>query len=406
MRKVIPLLVAAVALVGLAAFVTSPPGTTEASSTVAVPQVPAPNAAEQPSAPESIPPPACTPASLEQRAAQVLVVGIPGVVTGQEPLIAELTELGVGGILVQKPNVQSVEQVQTLIETVRASSPLPLLVTADEEAGRVSTFRSILGNTSSARTMGATQSPEEIREFARQLGSVLAGLGIDLNLAPVVDLDDGDPSKIVGDRSFSADPQVATEAAMAFSQGLLDAGVLPTVKHFPGHGRSAIDSHIRFSSVDVTLDEMAVTDLAPFADQIAAGIPVVMVSHVGYSALDPRRPASLDPNTYQLLRNMGFQGVAMTDSLGMGAITTQYLSQDAAVEAMIAGADVVLYTDGRHARLFRDTIVRAVQEGRLPESRLDEAAARMLVLKGADPSLLTCTKPIPTAMLATVRGVQ
>lgn len=405
MRKVIPLLLAAVAMVGLAAFVTSPPGTIEASSTAAAtPNPPQPSA--QPSAPESIPPPACTPASLEQRAAQTLILGIPGVVTGQEPLVTELTQMGVGGILIQKPNVQSADQVRNLISTVRGASALPLLVTADEEAGRVSTFRAILGNTSSARTMGATQTPAQIREFARQLGNVLAGLGIDLNLAPVVDLDDGDASKIVGDRSFSADPQVATEASMAFSQGLLDAGVLPTVKHFPGHGRSAIDSHIRFSSVDVTLDELAVTDLAPFAEQIDAGIPVVMVSHVGYSALDPGKPASLDPNTYRLLRGMGFQGVAMTDSLGMGAITTQYLSQDAAVEALIAGADVLLYTDGRHAQLLRDSIVRAVQEGRLPESRLDEAAARMLVLKGADPSLLTCTKPVPTAMLASVRPPQ
>jgi beta-N-acetylhexosaminidase len=410
MRKVIPLLFAAAALT-LAAFMTSPPRTPDTSSTGSRPGAAEPAAriteATPPAgAPQSLPQPACTPASLEQRAAQTLVLGVPGVTTAQDPLVQELIQMGVGGILLQKQNVQSQEQVTALIGGVRAATPVPPLFAADEESGRVSAFRTILGSTSSARTMGATQSPEQIRAFAQQVGQVLNGLGLDLNLAPVVDLDDGDPNKIVGDRSFSANPQITTAAALAYSQGMLDSGVLPAVKHFPGHGRTDIDSHTQPSAVDVTLDELLVTDLVPFADQIDAGVPVVLTSHVGYSALDPALPASLNPRTYQLLRDMGFQGVAMTDSLGMGAITTQYLVQDAAVSAMIAGADALLYTDGREAQLLRDSLVRAVQQGRLPESRLDEAAARMLVLKGLDPSLLTCTRPAPPAMLASLAGTE
>lgn len=411
MRKVIPLLLAALGLVASAAFVTSPaaaPGDLAAQPRNGAAPEPAvlmtEPGPEQAGAPEAVPPTDCTPASLEQRAAQTLVLGVPGVTSADDPLVRELTELGVGGVLLQKQNVESAEQVTALVDGMQAASAVPLLVTADEESGRVSTFRSIIGSTSSARTMGSTQSPEQIRAFAQQVGQILSGLGLDLNLAPVVDLDDGDPNKIVGDRSFSANPAIATAAALAYSQGMLDSGVLPSVKHFPGHGRTDIDSHMRPSSVDVTLDELLVTDLVPFAQQIDAGVPVVLTSHVGYSAFDPGLPASLNPQTYQLLRDMGFQGVAMTDSLGMGAITTQYLVQDAAVSAMAAGADALLYTDGREARLLRDSLVRAVQEGRLPEARLDEAAARVLVLKGQDPATLTCTRPAAPSMIAGLAG--
>ncbi len=406
MRKGLLLVAAVLALAALGAFLMSPAVTTRADPIVtsaSTEEIEAP-AAEPPTAPEPIPSPACVPASVEERAAQTLVVGLPGVVTGTEPLVQELTEIGVGGVLLKRVNVKDADQVRGLIGAMRSASRLPLLVTTDEEPGRVSTFREILGRTSSARTLGATETPDGIQALARQVGQGLASLDVDVDLGTVADLDDGDANGIIGDRSYSADPQVATDAAFAFSQGLLESGVLPTVKHFPGHGRSAVDSHVRFSAVDVTLEELQDTDLAPFQEQIDAGIPIVMLAHVGYSALDPTLPASLDPKAYALLREMGFEGVAMTDSLGMGAVNVTYSYTDAAVRAVTAGADALLATDGTQARAMRDALVAAVADGRLPEARLDEAAARMLVLKGEDPGVLTCTKPAPTAMVASVHA--
>lgn len=408
MRKLLLLGLVVLFSVGVTAFASTQQSGTLETSAPASPPAPAPDRdvavgqADRVPSPAVPPPPSCTPAPLEQRAAQTLVVGMPGVTTGHEPLARELMQMGVGGVLVQRVNVDSAEQVTSLIATLREATPIPLLVTTDEEGGRVSTFRSILGKTSSARTLGATQTPEEIRTFAQQLGQGLAPLGVDLVLAPVADLYGGEATGIIGDRSFSPDPRVASEAALAFSKGLQDAGLLATAKHFPDHGLSATNSHIDFSTVDVSLDEARATSLLPFQEQIDWGVPVVMMSHVGYSFLSGDLPASLDPRAYQLLREMGFEGVAMPDALGMGAVNTRYAYPDAAVRALAAGADALLATDGNQARAMRDAIVAAVEDGRIPEARVDEAAARMLVLKGADPALLTCSTATPTAMAASV----
>jgi len=337
----------------------------------------------------------CVPAPLEQRAAQVLVVGLPGVEDAADPLAREVAGLGVGGILLTKTNVSGAAQVRVLVAGLRAASPMPLLVATDEEPGRVSSFGTVLGRSSSARTLASRGTEQDVRSFAREIGTGLAGLGVDLDLAPVADLDAGPASGIVGDRSFSADPATASRYSVAFSQGLADAGVLAAAKHFPGHGRSATDSHDRLETVDTTLPELRATDLAPFAEQIAIGVPVVMLGHVGYSVLDPDLPASLSPRAYALLREMGFEGVAMTDSLGMGAVNRTWAFPEAAVLAVSAGADALLATQGEHALAMRDALVTAVRDGRLPEARLDEAATRVLALKGVDPVPVTCTNAPP-----------
>src|SRR5688572_26364722 len=194
----------------------------------------------------------CTPASLRRRAAQVLVVGLPHVTTGIDPLAQTLQELGVGGVFLSDSNVMDVLQVQTLAADLQEGSAIPLLVTTDEEAGRVSTFRGLIGSRSSPRTLAANSTPEEIRSVAYELGAQLADLGITADLAPVADLDGGAWNGVIGDRSFSADPVVAADYTEAFAAGLADAGVLPVVKHFPGHGRAIEDVHSKGARVDAT----------------------------------------------------------------------------------------------------------------------------------------------------------
>lgn len=334
--------------------------------------------------------PACVPGDLAARAGQVLVVGLPNVTDPADPLVAELADLRVGGVLLTKTNVASRDQVATLVAALKGTQSLTPVVTIDEEPGRVSSIGDLTGRTSSARTLAARGGTEEVRDVARSMGVDLAELGIDLDLAPVADLDAGPAGGIIGDRSFSADPLTAAAYTVAFSRGLAEAGVVPTVKHFPGHGRSPTDSHERLATVDVSTEVLAETDLAPFQAAIDAGAPVVMLDHVGYTSLDPDLPASLSPRAYELLRSMGFNGVAMTDSVGMGAVNLTWPFPEAAVRAVEAGADAVLATDGNQARAMRDALVAAVTSGRLAEARLDEAAARMLDLKGEDPAKLTC----------------
>jgi beta-N-acetylhexosaminidase len=334
--------------------------------------------------------PSCTPAPLAQRAAAALVVGIPGVTGPDDDLARTVAELGVGGIFLSEPNVESAEQVKALTDGIRARAGRPMLVSTDEESGRVAVTRAIVGAGPSPRRLARQMTPEQVREYAKGVGTRLSSVGVTVDLAPLLDLDDGPSGGIVGDRSFSADPEKAAEYGLAFSSGLMDAGVTPTVKHFPGQGRSTTDTHKTGSVVAATVDELRATDLLPFQQAIDAGAPVVMLNHLGYAALDGDLPASLSPKAYALLREMGFEGVAMTDSVGMGAVNLRFDFPEAAVRAVAAGADAVLATDGNQGVRMRDALVEAVGSGRLHEKRLSEAAARVTALAGGDPMAMSC----------------
>jgi beta-N-acetylhexosaminidase len=280
--------------------------------------------------------------------------------------------------------------VRRLVAGLREQSARPLLVATDEEPGRVSSFGAVLGRSSSARTLAQRGTAEDVEAFALQLAVELSNLGIDADFAPVADVDEGPASGVIGDRSFSGHPSVAADYALAFSRGLWRGGIVPVPKHFPGHGRSPADSHRRLAVVESTLEELRAHDLVPFRAQIRGGARMMMLGHVAYRALDADLPASLSPRAYALLRSMGFDGVAITDSLGMGAVNLHWGFGEAAVLAVAAGADAVLATDGRQARLMRDSIVSAVVDGRLPDERLSEAAGRMVELKGGRASEMSC----------------
>jgi beta-N-acetylhexosaminidase len=339
---------------------------------------------------------ACTPGPMEDRASAVLVVGLPGVTESSDPVVTQVLQAKVGGVLITEPNVRSSAQVGQLVSDIRARAGRPLIVATGEESGRVSTFRSLFGRSPSARVL-AGRSATAVQAVAHDVGSKLAAIGVNLDLAPVLDLDAGPAGSLIGDRSFSADPARAGAYGLAWARGLAAAKVVPTAKHFPGHGRATGDSHLELPRVDTPLAELQQSDLQPFADLIKAGVPAVMLDHVAYAAFDADLPASLSPAAYKLLRDMGFRGVAITDSVGMGAVNLRWGFGEAAVRAIAAGADGVLTTDGTQAPMMRDAIVAAVRQGRIPEARLNEAAGRVTALAGGQARALTCTAPeLPT----------
>lgn len=343
--------------------------------------------AAEPRTATAVLPPSCDALALGRRAALVLVVGLPDVTDPDDPLVGDLADLGVGGVFVTGYNVTDRSQVGALVAALHAGdAPSPLIAT-DEEWGRVSSFRDLLGATSSPRTIAATRTPRQVRTAARELGVALADLGIDWNFAPLADLDGGPSGGVIGDRAFGATPDVAGRYARAFARGLDAAGVLATVKHFPGHGAVAgdVDPHSRKVPSSATTRELERQHLPPFEQAIADDVPVVMLNHVTYRQLDRRRPASMSPRAYRMLRATGFDGVAITDSVGMGAVHRRWDFPAAAEQAIRAGADAVLATDGTQARRMRRRLVRAVRAGRLPRARLDEAVARVLALR-SDPT--------------------
>ena len=335
--------------------------------------------------------PPCQPsASLRERAAAVLIVGLPDVKVPTEPLVDEVLNLGVGGVLLTGGNVESRPQVTRLVSEMKRRSHHPLIVSTDEEPGRVTSFGHVIGYTSSARRLARQGTAEEVRDVAREQATALSSMGITLDMAPVADLDAGPSDGTIGDRSFSADPAVAGRYAFAYALGLADRGVGAVAKHFPGRAQAQGDDHVGRITSSVSMDELRAGDLKPFGDLIAEGIPVVMVSNVDYAALDANTPASLSSRAYSLLRQMGFKGVAITDSIGMGAVNQRWDWAEASVKAIESGADGVLTTNGTFARDMVHGLVVAVQTGHLSEDRLNEAAARMIALAGGDPMTFAC----------------
>lgn len=329
----------------------------------------------------------CRPAPLEARSATVLAIGINNATTADAPVAAQVAAMGVGGVILLGQNIADAVQARALIAGMRERSPRALLVAVDEEGGRVSRLRPILGSTPSARTLG--QRPlADIATVGAERGAVLRELGFTLALAPVVDADGGPAGGAVGDRAFATTPAEAGRRAAAFAEGLQRVGVAATAKHFPGLGGLA-DSHDGPVVSDAPLGELRTTAGAGFRPVIDAGVGAVMMSHVTYQALGPL-PASLEPSAYALLRSLGFGGVAITDAVGMESIVGQWSLAEAAVVALKAGADLVLATGGDTAAAMRDGVVAAVIAGRLPESRLDEAVGRVLRLRGESPAAMVC----------------
>ena len=330
----------------------------------------------------------CVRASLEDRAALVLVVGLPGVTDADDPLVDELAAVGVGGVMLRDENIRSEEQVTDLVAGLRSRLGPGLLVAVDDEGGRVSSMGALDQDLTSARRLGQ-RDEEAVEEAGAELGELAASVGIDWVFAPVADLDDGPASGVIGDRSFGDDPDEVATAAGAFARGLRSASVAVTAKHFPGHGGTG-DPHLGSTVDPAPLDTLVAEDLVPFRTLIDEGAEAVMVGHVTYPEVWPERPASLDPGAYELLRAEGFEGVAITDALGMGAIHSRYGFDAAPAMAVAAGADAVLVNQGNQVRTLHDGLVAAVRDGRLDESRLDQAVGRVLTLRGEAPDGTVC----------------
>lgn len=318
---------------------------------------------------------------LEVLAGQVIVARYPGT----DPTVPAglVTTYHLAGVILMGENVASVDQVRATTAAVHAAVVAdgrgwPAVVAVDEEGGRVSRLRGLLGDLPAFAAFGAADDTTTRARFT-QLGADLGALGITMDMAPVADVTMGPGDPTIGDRSASTDPAVAARTVVAAGRGLLDGGTVPVLKHFPGHGSVGTDSHLGLPVQAAGLDALQACDLVPFRAGVAAGIPVVMVGHLDVTALDPGVPASLSPAAYRLLReDLAFDGVAVTDALDMGAVPVGSPGEEA-VRALAAGADLVLMP--RDVGAAHAAVVAAVQSGALPRERLEEAATRVVALQ-------------------------
>jgi beta-N-acetylhexosaminidase len=319
---------------------------------------------------------------LHRDALTVLQPGFVGTATPPDWIRRHLAA-GLGSVALFGRNVLDPEQIGALTATLRAENP-DVLIAIDEEGGDVTRLDARSGSSWPGNlALGAIDDVSLTRDVARELGRTLAACGVNHNWAPSADVNSNPRNPVIGVRSFGTDPELCARHTAAWVEGLQSAGVAACAKHFPGHGDTAVDSHLGLPVVDVDVDLLRSRDLVPFLAAIEAGAKSLMTAHIMVPVLDPELPATLSPAVLtDLLRGqLGYQGLIVTDGIEMGAIADTYGMGPGTVMALAAGADAICVGGGKSDEetvlRLRDAIVEGVRSGRLPEERLADAAQRV-----------------------------
>jgi beta-N-acetylhexosaminidase len=324
----------------------------------------------------------------------MLAVGFEG--TTIPPDVVELaTEGGLGGVVLFARNCPTVEAVFALTEAARALDP-DVLVLVDHEGGRVHRLPAPFTRFPPAAVVGRAGDPALAGAVARAMARELRAAGFDSGLAPVLDCLTDTASTVIGDRAFGRDPDLVAACGEAFVRSALAEGLIPVAKHFPGHGRTAVDSHRALPEVDASMATIEAVELAPFVRALRAGCPAVLVAHVRYRQLDPEWPASLSPATIGglLRKRLGFAGLILSDDLEMEAVAGRWGVAAAAARFLEAGGDLALVCRDAAARAGAAAATRGlVQEGRLARDhgRACRAALRASVVAASprpEPSVI------------------
>jgi beta-N-acetylhexosaminidase len=263
--------------------------------------------------------------------------------------------------------------------SIKTSRCIPLIVAVDQEGGRVSSAPWVTYHPPAA-AVGQSGDPAQAQRIAEEIGRQLDAVGVNTDLAPVVDTGFG---AAIGDRSFGTDPHLVSKMGAAAVRGFEAAGIISTAKHFPNHGAAKVDSHTGLPVVDHDMQTVLSYDLPPFKQAVKAGVPTVMGGHLLYPAIDPERPASLSPNAIKLLRQeVGFEGVIITDDLAMEGAKQGGTVAQAALKAVSAGADMLIISSPPQEQVDAyAAVVRGVKQGRISQDQINDSVDRILKLK-------------------------
>ncbi len=314
------------------------------------------------------------------------LTGVSPVTQSGEASKTAIAAKPVGGVIYFAENLRARAQCTAMIQNLQSYSKLGLFIGVDEEGGTVAR----LGNNPAMGTtrfpamgdIGKTGDATQAYQVGMTIGTDLKALGFNLDFAPVADVNSNPDNPVIGTRAFSSDPTAASAMVAACVSGFQDSGILCTLKHFPGHGDTAADSHVADAVTNKTADELRACELLPFSAGIQSGAPVVMVGHIRTPAATQEDvPATLSAEVIggMLRGELKFQGLVITDSLSMAAITDHYTPEDAAVKALQAGADLLLMPQNLDSAAAG--ITQALQNGALSEARLNESILRILEAK-------------------------
>lgn len=325
--------------------------------------------------------------SVREKACQLFMV-FPEQLTGKAPVTSAgdamregLERYPVGGVIFDRDSMKSREQIRGLLDDMQSMSRIPLLMTCDEEGGRVNRLMGAVGTPYVGAMLSYRDGgPETAKANALKIAGGLTSCGFNMDLAPVADVWSNPDNKVIGNRAYSTDFQQAAELVSAAVTGFHEGGVACTLKHFPGHGNTYEDSHNGLAKVYRTREQLEEGELKPFRAGIAAGADAVMVGHLVAGEIDGE-PATISHVivTELLRKELGFTGVIMTDSLQMDAVTKHYTPGEVALRALEAGVDMPLCP--ADLGWATEAVLYAVESGRLTEARLNESVLRILDLK-------------------------
>lgn len=320
--------------------------------------------------------------SPELMAGQMIMCGFSGKSLPPE-LGRDLSRGLVSGVVLFESNLGGPEEIRKLTDEIRKLSWIPPFIAIDQEGGRVQRLRSSFTQWPSAGKLGK-QDSGALREVAQAMAAELLAVGINLNFAPVLDVDSNPGNPVIGDRSFGPDAARVGRLGGTMIEGFEQAGMICCGKHFPGHGHTSVDSHHDLPVVDADSATLERRELRPFYDAVRAGVPMIMSAHLKAVSLDPYQPATISSRILrELLREqMGFSGVIVTDDLEMGALSNYINLKDAVFSAVRAGADLVMTCSGpESARQARQTIIESHDHGAVGYGELFLSARRILRLK-------------------------
>jgi beta-N-acetylhexosaminidase len=318
--------------------------------------------------------------SVRDMVGQMFVVSVGG--TQPDYYIEKLVrKRNIGGVILFGYNMKSEGQVESLTGrlqniAMKTEPAVPLFVAVDQEGGDIASAPWVAPQPAAAE-VGSRGDPKEARAIAAAMGRQLLRAGINTDFAPVVDTGFG---AAIGNRSYGEDPELVARMGAAAVEGFEEAGVVSAAKHFPNHGPATSDSHVSLPVIRHDAKTLQSYDLPPFEAAIEAGVPMVMVGHLVYPAIDPHNPASLSRDAISMLRrDLGFDGVVVTDDLAMAGAKSG--GTQAAVEAVEAGADLLVISSPQQQIYAYDSVVAAVESEEIPRSRIEKSVGRLLTVK-------------------------
>lgn len=324
--------------------------------------------------------------TLTEKIGQMVIVGLDSYEINDNTT-AMIEKYHVGGFILFSRNVKNSDQLLSLVNSLKITSSknkIPLFISIDEEGGRVSRMPGEYEKLPTNKAIGEVNDDD----FSYKIGGVLAeeikSFGFNMNFAPVLDINSNPKNPVIGDRSFGSDAELVSRLGVQTMKGIQDAGIIPVIKHFPGHGDTSVDSHLGLPIVSNDLERLKRLELVPFKDAIDNGADAVMIAHILLNKIDPVNPASLSKIiiTDILRKQLNFNGIVISDDMTMGAISKNYNIGDAAIKAVKADSDIILVCHGHDNEIeVLDALKKAVDDGVISKEKVDQSVYRILKLK-------------------------